>query len=60
MEQQTLIILAIIFVIIVALSQPVECDCTSEGAASAPAFSAYLKNKSIRKTTRKAAGKGSA
>jgi hypothetical protein len=43
MEQQTLIILAIIFVSIIIALGPDECNCTSEGASSAPAMSAYLK-----------------
>ena len=56
MEQQTLIILAIIFVAIFVALQTDECDCTAEGARTAPAMSAYLKKKSVRK----AAGKKSA
>jgi hypothetical protein len=43
MEQSTLIILAIVFIAIVMAMQPAVCDCTSEGAASAPVMSAYLK-----------------
>ena len=43
MEQQTLIILAIIFVSIMVALSPNECDCTSEGATGAPAMSAYLR-----------------
>ena len=45
MEQQSLIILAIIFVAIYIALQPNECDCTSAGAATAPAMSAYLRAK---------------
>ena len=43
MEQQTLIILAIVFVAIMVALQTDECDCTASGAASAPAMSAYLR-----------------
>jgi hypothetical protein len=43
MEQSTLIILAIVFIAIVMAMQPAVCDCTSEGAASAPVMSAYLR-----------------
>jgi len=57
MEQQTLIILAIIFVSIMVALSPNECDCTSEGATGAPAMSAYLKPKG---KLRKVSGKNSA
>jgi hypothetical protein len=61
MEQQTLIILAIVFVAIIAAMQPAVCDCTSEGAASAPVMSAYLRavkgGKSGRSVRTKAAKK---
>jgi hypothetical protein len=43
MEQSTIIILAIVFIAIVIAMQPAVCDCTTEGAASAPVMSAYLK-----------------
>ena len=57
MEQQTLIILAIVFVAIMVALQTDECDCTASGAASAPAMSAYLRAPAFR---RKSAGKKSA
>ena len=43
MEQQTLIILAIVFVALMAALGPNECDCTTSGASTAPAMSAYLR-----------------
>jgi hypothetical protein len=53
MEQQTLIILAIVFVAIMAALGPNECDCTTEGSASAPAMSAYLRVDRRRKSSGK-------
>ncbi len=59
MEQSTIIILVIVFVAIVIAMQPAVCDCTSEGAASAPLMSAYLKkaNKGGKSARTKAAKK---
>ena len=57
MEQQTLIILAIVFVALMAALGPNECDCTTSGASTAPAMSAYLKPKG---KLRKVSGKNSA
>jgi hypothetical protein len=52
MEQSTIIILTIVLIAIVIAMQPAVCDCTSEGAASAPVMRAYLKA-GARKQNRK-------